>query len=135
MSPRRRELLTAHLPAVVWLIALTGALAAPSNLADLPTWWPEILHFHALDKVVHALLFFVAAVLLARSFRCFDRLPHPVLAALLAAALYGGLTEVGQHLFTDRDGEVGDAVADAAGAAGGSLLVVGFSRRRLEESS
>lgn len=123
-SPRsslRRDLLTAHLPAVLWLVLMTVALAAPSDLADLPGWWPRLLHFQALDKVVHGLLFAVAGGLLARSFRRLPGLRRPVLAGFLAAAAYGGATEVGQHLFTDRQGEVMDVVADVAGAAAGAL--------------
>lgn len=109
---------------MAWLGVTTAALAVPSGLADLPAWWPRILHFQALDKVIHFVLFAVAAALLARSFRRLPEVRRPVLAALVALALYGVATEVAQHLFTGRSGEVGDVVADWAGAGAGSLLAL-----------
>ena len=115
----RRDLLTAHLPAAAWLVAMTVALAVPSNTADLPPWWPRILHFQALDKVIHFLLFAVAAALVARSFRRLPALARPLLLAFLATAAYGGVTEVGQHVLTDRQGEWADVGADVVGAAVG----------------
>lgn len=127
---RRHDLLTAHLPAAVWLIAMTIALAAPSNTADLPSWWPRILHFQALDKVIHGILFTVAAALLVRSFRRLRWLARPALLAFLAAAAYGGVTEIGQHTLTDRQGEVADVGADVAGAALGAGLAYGLGLRR-----
>jgi VanZ family protein len=130
MPPRRHDLLTAHLPAAAWMVAMTIALAVPSNVADLPAWWPRILHFQALDKVIHGLLFLGAAMLLARSFRRLPGVERPLLAALLATCLYGGATEVGQHLFTQRRGEVADVVADVAGSAAGTLLVRWHARHR-----
>lgn len=120
MPAGRRDLLTAHLPAAVWLVAVTLALAAPKrDFADLPEWWPRLLHFQALDKVVHALLFAVLALLLARSFRLLPAVRRPLLAAFLAASLYGLATEVGQEVFTDRAGELADWGADVLGAAAG----------------
>ena len=130
MSPRAHDLLTAHLPAAAWIVAMTIALAVPSNVADLPTWWPRLLHFQALDKVIHGLLFLVAAMLLVRSFRRLPGLDRPLLAALLAACLYGGATETGQHLLTDRSGELGDFAADVAGSAAGALLAHGHAGLR-----
>lgn len=124
MSPAQQHpsaLWTAHVPAALWLVLMTIALAVPSDTADLPAWWPRILHFQALDKVIHGALFAVAALLLARSFRHLRRVPRPLLAALVATALYGGVTEVGQHLLTDRSGELADVAADVAGAAVGVL--------------
>jgi VanZ family protein len=116
----RRDLLTAHLPAAAWLVTVTLALAAPQrDFADLPEWWPRLLHFQALDKVVHALLFAVLALLLARSFRLLPAFRRPLLAAFLAASLYGLATEVGQDALTDRAGELADWGADVLGAAAG----------------
>jgi hypothetical protein len=115
---RRREILLVHLPAAAWLAAVTVSLAAPKrNFADLPLWWPELFHFQALDKVVHALLFGVLAFLLARSFRLLPVFRRPLLAAFLATALYGLATEIGQETLTDRSGELADWGANLLGAA------------------
>jgi VanZ family protein len=120
VPPGRRDLLTAHLPAAAWLLAVTASLAAPKrDFADLPEWWPHLLHFQALDKVVHALLFAGLAFLVGRSFRRLPILRRPLLAAFLAASLYGLATEIGQHTLTDRAGEAADWGADVLGAAAG----------------
>jgi VanZ family protein len=120
VTPGRRDLLTAHLPAAAWLLAVTASLAAPKrDFADLPEWWPHLLHFHALDKVVHGLLFFGLALLVGRSFRRLAIFRRPLLAAFLAASLYGLATEIGQHTLTDRAGEAADWGADVLGAAAG----------------
>ena len=120
MTSGRRDLLTAHLPAAAWLLAVTASLAAPKrDFADLPEWWPHLLHFQALDKVVHGLLFAGLALLVGRSFRRLPLFRRPLLAAFLAASLYGLATEVGQHTLTDRAGEAADWGADVLGAAAG----------------
>lgn len=129
MPAGRRDLLTAHLPAAAWFLAVTVALAAPKgDLADLPEWWPRLLQFQALDKVVHALLFGLLALLLGRSFRLLPIFRRPLLAAFLAASLYGLATEVGQEAFTDRSGDLADWGADLAGAAAG-VAPLAFRRR------
>lgn len=127
----RRDLWTAHLPAAAWLLAVTAALAMPRrSFADLPPWWPEFLHFHALDKVVHFLLFALLGVLLARSFRRLPAVPRPLLAAFLAASLYGLALEVGQETLTDRSGELADWLADTLGAGVAVTPLAVRERRR-----
>lgn len=123
---------TVHLPTAAWWVMTTVALAVPSNLADLPAWWPRLLHFQALDKVIHGLLFAVAALLLARSFRHLRPVSRPLLAALVVTVLYGGATEVGQHVLTDRAGELADVAADVLGAGLGTLAA---TRLRSPEAS
>ena len=130
MPTRRRELYTHHLPALVWLSLVTLALAVPGDRADLPEWWPRILHFHALDKVIHGLLFLVAGLLLARSLRCLSRVARPALAACALLVAYGAATEVVQHLLTTRSGEAADFAADAAGAAAGAAFSAAVAARR-----
>lgn len=118
MPAGRRDLLTVHLPAALWFLGVTAALAMPKrDFADLPSWWPPILHFQGLDKVVHALLFAVLALLLGRSFRRLALFRRPLVSAFLVTALYGLATEVGQHTLTDRAGEAADWGADVLGAA------------------
>lgn len=126
--PSRRDLLAVHLPTVAWFLAMSLALAAPADTADLPGWFPPWLHFQALDKVVHALLFGVAACLLARSLRRLPRVPVPLLAAFLLTVLYGVATEIGQHVLTDRSGDPADVAADAVGAAAGVLVAIPLRR-------
>lgn|GEM_PF-6311336 len=124
----RRDLVTAHLPAASWIVSMTVALAVPSDTADLPVWWPRILHFQALDKVIHCILFAVAAALLVRSCRRLPGLARPVLLAFLTVAAYGGVTEIGQHVLTDRQGELADVGADVVGAGLGALAMAAATR-------
>lgn len=118
MRAGSRETWTVHLPALLWWLAVTVALAAPQhNFADLPDWYPRVLQFQALDKVIHALLFGILGLLSARSFRLLPLLRRPLLTAFLLTSLYGLIVEVGQEVLTDRSGEVGDWVANVVGAA------------------
>ncbi len=114
---------------------MTVALAVPSDTADLPAWWPRILHFQALDKVIHFLLFAVASALVVRSFRRLARLPRPALLAFLAVAAYGGVTEVGQHVLTDRQGELADVGADVVGAGVGVAVMAAARAGRARHSA
>ncbi|HUO86027.1 MAG TPA: VanZ family protein [Thermoanaerobaculia bacterium] len=131
MSIARRELLTVHLPAALWWLAVTVALAAPQrNFADLPHWFPDFLHFQWIDKVVHAVLFGILGLLVARSFRLLPAFRRPLLGAFLATCLYGLAAEVGQEVLTDRSGEVGDWLANVFGAALAIALLALRERRR-----
>jgi VanZ family protein len=69
-----------------------------------------------LDKVVHAVLFGVFIVLVAKALRGSGK-RHPLTSALLVALGYGILTELLQEWAGQgRSGEVGDVVADGVGA-------------------
>lgn len=122
MPTRRRELYTHHLPALFWMALLTVALLVPPS-PDLPDWLPRVLHFKYLDKVVHGAMFLAAGVLVARSFGRLRRIRFPALAACALLCAYGLASEVAQHVWTARNGEVADAAADVAGATAGAGLV------------
>ena len=83
-----------------------------------PEGWTFALPFDLpLDKAGHFLLFLAAARPWRRSFRALDW-RHAGLATIAAAALYGGLLELGQGaLTTTRSAEILDALAGALGAA------------------
>ncbi len=112
----------AHLPALAWTALVGILLTLPSgtaaDLAGLLSW----LDAPGVDKLVHAALFFVLAVLLARSFLALGW-PRAVLVAVVVATAYGAGLEVVQGLFTDRAAEFWDAAADLAGAATPAALV------------
>jgi VanZ family protein len=72
----------------------------------------------ASDKLVHAGLFLVLAILVRRSLVMLPGVRRPWLLAFALTAAYGGLTELLQLWFTvDREAELADVVADLAGAA------------------
>lgn len=91
------------------------------------------------DALVHAGLFAVLQVLLARAWRL-GALPHlspspsrvqALTAAFITCLLYGALTELWQHVVPGRSGNVLDILADGAGAALGFLALSAPPLRRL----
>ena len=75
------------------------------------------------DKLAHFGLFLVAAFPWRRSLALLGS-KSPGIAVVVTAAVYGGLLELAQGLWTLRDPEVLDMVAGAAGA----LAAVGLLR-------
>lgn len=81
------------------------------------------------DKLGHGGLFLVQAWLLCR---CRRGLPTAAWlgGCLLLTVLFGALTEAVQVPLGGREGELGDLVADALGAAAGVAAFARWSRRR-----
>lgn len=108
----RRE----HLALTVWtvlvvvLLLLPGGLLSGSELAGVA----KVAGIPNVDKLVHAFLFGVLAWLASGSFRRLGA-RRPVMLALLAAVLLGGMLELIQPM-VDRSGELEDALADGGGA-------------------
>jgi VanZ family protein len=108
------------------LLSLAAAVAIAFLLLEpVPPALENATHEIAfpIDKLVHFALFLVAAVPWRRSFAVLGVKSHGV-AAVAAAALYGGLIEIAQGLWTPRDPEFLDMVAGALGA----LVTVGIER-------
>jgi len=76
-----------------------------------------------IDKLVHFALFLVAAAPWRRSLAVLG-IRRPGVAVVVVAAVYGGLLEIAQGLWTPRDPELLDLVAGALGA----LAAVGILR-------
>lgn len=122
------RLTLARLAAAVWALFIAVALALSRDaLPDLSVD----------DKLAHGALFFVFGLLLMASVPGSpDSLLRRGLLAWVLAVAYGALTEAGQLLvFTSRRAEVGDFVADAAGAAAAVLLAVAWRALRRGPSS
>jgi VanZ family protein len=105
------------LPGILWAIIIMILLALPPN--DLPK--SSFLNIPHLDKIVHFILFFVLALLLAGGFSKQVQFSFfntsPLLIAMLIAIAYGGLTELLQgSLFVGRTSEFLDFAADCVGA-------------------
>lgn len=87
------------------------------------------MDFEGFDKLVHAALFGIEAVLLKLVFADDDSLAVNVSILILCAVLGGGL-EIAQFYFVEgRDGDFYDLVADAFGAVVG-LVGIHFSQER-----
>lgn len=110
------------LPAIIWFIVIFIACAMPGK--DVPFF--SILALLAVDKWVHAGIFFVLVVLLMRGIKF--TYPHAahMRAALFALAIaipYGGLLEIMQGAyFADRSADPYDFIANSFGAVCAVLL-------------
>ncbi len=119
MPPPRHFAL--HLLSLAFALAIGVALIEP-----VPPTLENATHGSAFpfDKLVHFGLFLVAAFPWRRSFAVLGA-RSPGFATIATAALYGGLLEIAQGLWTVRDPELLDMVAGALGAA----VAVAFLRR------
>ena len=118
MPPPRHLFL--HLLSLAFAVAIAFALIEP-----VPPNLENATHDIAfpVDKLVHFGLFLVAAFPWRRSLALFG-VRSPGIAVVVLAAVYGGLLEIAQGLWTLRDPEVLDMAAGALGA----LAAVGILR-------
>ncbi len=102
-----------HLLSLTFAVAIAFALIEPVPLPLEAATKGSAFPF---DKLVHFGLFLVAAVPWRRSLAVLG-LRSTGVAVVVVAAVYGGLLEIAQELFTARDAELLDMVAGALGAA------------------
>lgn len=132
--------------AVAWAVFVWLSLTfSPTSSGD-PGWLDRLLLRLAPlaegtggDKLVHAVLFAVLALLVLRAVRAAGPIPRATrLLVVLAVALYGGATELAQATSPARTASWGDLVADVAGAVfvgwlvgrGGSIPTPSATRTR-----
>lgn len=110
-------------------LAACVAIFAGSSLQSLP----EIPLPFLQDKIPHAAVFAILAILAYRAFLHQSHLPilaaSPVISAFLFALCYGALDELHQYFVPGRITDVFDLVADVVGAAIGLTLLVIFRGR------
>ena len=114
-------------PKVVHVVSLAFAVAIAIALIEpVPVQLENATHEIAfpIDKLVHFGLFLVAAFPWRRSLALLG-VKSPGVAVVVAAAVYGGLLEIAQGLWTLRDPELLDMAAGALGAA----VAVGILRK------
>lgn len=109
---------------VGWAVFIEVLVLWPS-----PPNVPQLLWGLGFDKIVHAGLFAVQAVLGAWALEERKRSAWP---ALVGAIAFGALTEVQQYLLPSRAMELGDFLADAAGAVVGLALFAALAPTRRE---
>jgi VanZ family protein len=109
---------------VGWAVLIEVLLLWPS-----PPDVPQLPWGIGFDKIVHAGLFGVQAALGAWALEERRRSPWPALAG---AITFGALTEVQQQLMPSRAMELGDFLADAAGAVIGLALFAALAPTRRE---
>ncbi|MFT3884213.1 MAG: VanZ family protein [Flavobacteriales bacterium] len=110
--------------ALLWALVILVLCLLPGK--DLPEWhWFDLFD---LDKLVHAGIFFVLALLLAQAFHAAQRPARWALAACGLTIAYGIGTEVLQGIAgMGRHMDVADMVADAIGGC----VAVWYARRRV----
>lgn len=107
-----------------WAVLIEMLLLWPS-----PPEVPRLFSSVGFDKIVHAVLFAVQAVLGAWALAERGRSAWP---ALIGTIAFGAFTELQQHLMPSRAMELGDLLADAAGAALGLALFAALAPTRRE---
>jgi VanZ family protein len=112
-------------PAFVWAAVILFLCLLPGS--KLPEWdWFALLD---LDKLVHAGLFFIQALLLARAFHARGTPVHWLLWSLVITVLYGLATEFMQGLEAmGRRTEINDMIANSVGALAAGVYT--FRRTR-----
>ncbi len=109
---------------VGWAAFIEGLLLWPS-----PPEVPQLLRNIGFDQIVHAGLFAVQAALGAWALAASRR---PAWPALVGTIVFGAVTEVQQQLMPSRAMELGDFLADAAGAAIGLAMFAALAPTRRE---
>ncbi len=107
-----------------WALLVEALLLWPH-----PPEVPQPFTFIGLDKLVHATLFGVQAALIARAMPG-DR--RRLWLAVIAAMVFGAITEFEQHFIPSRSMELDDFFADSVGAFIGASLSAVWARRLRE---
>lgn len=110
--------------ALLWAAVILGLCLVPAR--GLPEWdWFSLLD---LDKLVHAVMFFVLSLLLAQAFRTAGRPANYLFWGIIISALYGVATEVLQGLEAlGRRTDPADMIANTVGA----VVAAVFARWRV----
>lgn len=121
MKEKVQQYLRTKWPAILWSVIVFILLAMPA--IKLPT--EKKIELTNIDKVIHFILFFTLVFLWGYYLQTKKRSKGKFLLALvvvtLIATFYGILMEYVQ-LWTGRDFDVWDMVADGVGAVAGWLL-------------
>jgi len=111
---------------LAWALLIEVLIVWP-HPPDLPQDWNVV----GFDKAVHASLFAVLSFLAARAL---VEEARPAWVAVAASAAFGLFTELEQHFIPSRSMELGDFLADAAGATLGFVAFTVWAHRRRELS-
>ncbi len=123
-------------PGILWIMIILVLVGVPGN------YFPEVISFWKWlnpDKIIHLLIFGILTILLIRGFRkqysfIFLR-SYSKQIALIFGIFFGLLTEVLQiFVFTGRNGNVYDFIANALGCLLG-LLIYNLISRKLHRKS
>jgi VanZ family protein len=100
-------------------------------LCTLPTERIPKIEFKPIDKIAHFGVFFVQSVLLSLLFNFQTHKKtyiQIILFSTLMVFVYGGLIEILQENFFNRNGDVYDLIADVIGGFAGAMFFPTFIR-------
>jgi VanZ family protein len=118
--------------AVVLTILFAILLLILSILPGDMTSTPGGFYFQGIDKVMHALMYGVFALLVTNVYLAFYKIKFcPLLLLVLITWGYSIMMEILQlYLVSTRSGEVLDAVANLVGIVLGTLVFIGYRKIR-----
>ncbi|MCZ6508218.1 MAG: VanZ family protein, partial [Acidobacteria bacterium] len=123
-----RAFLSSHLPTLLWSVVVAILLLAPGDFdSEAPVWLDRLMELGG-DKLIHAALFFVQAIVVGRTLRRSVPAAPALWLAALVAALYGLALELAQRGIAGRGLEAADIVANTVGAVAWPLVARGFGR-------
>ena len=116
---------------LAWALLIEVLILWPNPPQVPQAWTLDWFGTVSLDKLAHASLFAVLSVLIVRALVVEAR---PWWLALAGAAAFGAFTEIQQQFIPSRSMELGDFLADVAGAALGLVSFVAMARTPRELS-
>jgi VanZ family protein len=118
--------------AVVLTILFAILLLILSIIPGDMTSTPGGFYFEGMDKVMHALMYGVFALLVTNVYLAFFKLKFwPVLLLVFITWCYSIMMEILQlYLVSTRSGELLDAIANLIGIVLGTLLFIGYRKIR-----
>jgi len=121
-------------PGIVWGIIIVILSAVPGN------YFPEIQSFSdwlSPDKIVHITLYFVFCFFVQKGIiKHYHHYKKPLLIGALFVVIFGGLMEIMQHyLFTGRNGNIFDFLANLFGCILSYTLILYIVRKKTLKSN
>lgn len=118
--------------AVVLTILFAILLLILSIIPGDMTSTPGGFYFEGMDKVMHALMYGIFALLVTNVYLAFFKLKFwPVLLLVFITWCYSIMMEILQlYLVSTRSGELLDAIANLIGIVLGTLLFIGYRKIR-----
>jgi len=111
---------TSRLTAIIFWLLTISYMGLIFYLSSKSFLLPKLLR--DTDKVIHASVYFILAVLFYLSFLKSGMRRHLLLISIVFAVIYGISDEIHQYYVPGRVSSIGDVIADSFGALLGSLL-------------
>jgi len=136
LNNKRLLFIRAFVPFFVWIAFMLVLLSMPASSFGHPMNFWKGIH---IDKWVHAVLFMVLSILLARGimhyFKKNARSVHYVILSIGVGILFGSATEIMQELFfNSRNGSFYDFLANVMGTFLGIIFICSIFGKNFEKA-